>query len=308
MIDFKKLKIAVLMGGISAEREVSLRSGAAAAAALRPFGCTIYEVDVKNADPDLPEGLDIAFLALHGSGGEDGTLQANLEKRGIVFTGSGSVASRLAFDKVAAKKVFRDAGLRVARDLVFSSRSPGAVGDSGLGYPRVVKPSKQGSSIGIHIVRSQDEMEAALKDAADKDDEILVEEFIAGRELTVGVLGDKPLPVIEVRPKSGWYDYANKYTKGATEYLVPAPIDEGLRRRVQEEALKAHRVLGCRDMSRSDFRIDPANEIYILEVNTIPGMTETSLLPKAAAEAGITFPHLCLALVEQALNRGRDLQ
>jgi len=293
------------MGGSSAERDVSLRSGRAAAQALKTFGCSVEEIDVRDADPKLPAGINIAFLALHGTGGEDGALQENLEKRGIIFTGSGAKASRLAFDKVAAKKVFREGGMKVARDAVISSRSLDFSSASALAYPRVIKPSKQGSSIGIHIVSSENEMEAALKDAGEQDDEILVEEFIPGRELTVGILGTQALPVIEVRPKNGWYDYQNKYTKGATEYLVPAPIPDELRARVQEEALKAHRLLGCRDMSRSDFRIDPANEIYILEVNTIPGMTETSLLPKAAAEAGITFPHLCLALVEHALQRGK---
>ncbi len=306
MVDFSKLKIAVLMGGTSAERDVSLRSGRAASTALKSLGCSVAEIDVKDANPVLPADIQVAFLALHGTGGEDGVLQGNLEKRGIVFTGSGANASRLAFDKVAAKKAFRKAGLLVARDAVVSSRSLKLNDLIDLSFPRVVKPSKQGSSIGIHIVHSSEEMDAALKDAAAKDDEILVEEFIEGRELTVGILGNQALPVIEVRPKSGWYDYTNKYTKNATDYLVPAPIPQDLKVRVQEEALKAHRALGCRDMSRSDFRVNPANEIYILEVNTIPGMTETSLLPKAAAEAGITFPNLCLALVEQALNRGKE--
>ncbi len=308
MIDFQKIKIAVLMGGISAEREISLNSGRAAAAAMRSAGCRVEEVDVRDRQLDLPAGTDVAFIALHGVWGEDGAVQSLLEKRGVPFTGSGAEACRLALDKVAAKEVFRKAGLAVARDVVIRGRDDlKRARTYPFGFPRVVKPSREGSSIGVRIVRREEEMEDALREAMKSDDLVLVEEFIEGRELTVGVFRSAALSVVEIRPKHGWYDYANKYTKAATEYLVPAPIEEALRERVQREALEAHRALGCRDMSRADFRLDAGGKTYLLEVNTIPGMTETSLLPKSAAAAGITFPNLCLGLVEEALKRGRKI-
>lgn len=304
MNDLKKSKIAVLMGGYSAEREVSLRSGRAAAEALRSLGCDAVEVDVKHDRFELPQETKVAFLALHGTGGEDGVVQAVLESKGVVYTGSDSRASRLAFNKVESKGIFRKAGLETPRDWVVARsdlsrlRSP-----PDLRFPRVVKPASQGSSIGVRMVEREADMEAAIVEAMQKDSVVLVEEFIPGRELTVGILLEKTLPVIEIRPKSGWYDYTNKYTKNATEYLVPAPISDSLAKHVQKEALEAHRVLGCRDLSRSDFRVDDTGKAFLLEVNTLPGMTETSLFPKAAATAGIDFPHLCLALVKNALNR-----
>lgn len=304
----KELKIAVLMGGYSAEREVSLRSGGAAAAALRSLGCEVHEVDVRDKNFVVPTPIDVVFIALHGTGGEDGVIQAILEQKGLPFTGSDSASSRRAFDKVESKAIFVKAGLKIARDAVMNrgSAPTAPISEAILPFPRVIKPSRQGSSIGIHIVRGEAGMASALKDSFEQDDTVLVEEFIDGRELTVGILGERALPAIEIRPKNGWYDYANKYTKGATEYLVPAPIDDVLLKRVQVEALKAHRSLGCRDISRSDFRVDSKGETYILETNTIPGMTETSLLPKAAAAAGISFPQLCLTLVECAMERGRS--
>ena len=307
MIDVKKIKIAVLMGGFSSEREVSLNSGRRVIEALRSLGCRAEEVDVRDKQFKLPTGTDVAFIALHGTGGEDGVVQSILEKRGVAFTGSGSKSSKLAFDKVAAKKVFRENGLSTPRDFVVRKTSVMTAGSSTgyrPGFPCVVKPSREGSSIGIHIVKRKADMDSAMTSAFERDDTILVEEFIDGRELTVGILGDRVLPVIEIRPKSGWFDYANKYTEGATDELVPAPIEPALAQRVQEEALKAHQILGCRDLSRSDFRVDARGKTWLLELNTIPGMTATSLLPKAAAADGIPFPHLCLALVERAMNRG----
>ncbi len=298
------LKIAVLMGGFSSEREVSLNSGRRVAEALRSLGCVVEEVDVRDENFSIPSGMDVVFVALHGTWGEDGAVQTILEKCGVRFTGSDSKTSRLAFDKVAAKKVFREHGLATPRDVVLrrqdlNGSDPGLVFDC----PCVVKPSREGSSIGVRIVQRESEMKEALAVAFGRDDTVLVEEYIAGRELTVGVLKDRALPVIEIRPKSGWFDYKNKYTEGATEEIVPAPIDAALARQVQDDALKAHRALGCRDFSRSDFRVDACGKSWLLEVNTIPGMTATSLLPRAAAADGITFPHLCLALVEQALKR-----
>lgn len=300
----KNVRVAVLMGGWSAEREVSLRTGQAIVKALGSVGCPVQAVDVRDRGFELPSAIDVAMVALHGTGGEDGEVQSILEKRGIAFTGSGAEASRLAFDKVAAKQAFIKAGLRTPPDVVVARHDwPSRNATVKLEFPCVVKPSRQGSSIGIHIVRTAGEIDAALQDAFQSDDQVLVERFISGGEFTVGILGEDVLPVIEIRPKSGWYDYTNKYTRNATEYLVPAPIDEAFARELQAAALKAHRVLGCRDMSRVDFRVNEQKQWFVLEVNTIPGMTDTSLLPKAAAAAGIPFSQLCLTLVEKAYIR-----
>jgi D-alanine-D-alanine ligase len=301
----EKINVAVLLGGFSAEREVSMRSGQAAAKALRSVGVQVTEVDVRDENFSLPDNADVAFVALHGTGGEDGVVQAILERKGIPFTGSGAEASRVAFDKVESKKVFRQHGLRVANDVTLEKKNgKDAISGIKLKFPVVVKPARQGSSVGIRIVKSRDELQEAVEVAFQNDDLILIEEFIAGKEMTVGILGEKAMAVIEIRPKDGWYDYKNKYTVNATEYLVPAPIDAALTQLLQEEALKAHRSLGCRDVSRADFRIDVKGLPYLLEVNTIPGMTETSLLPKAAAAMGISFPQVCLDLVHMAHARG----
>lgn len=306
MMDDMKLKIAVLMGGFSSEREISMRSGRKVAAALRSVGYCVEEVDVRSEQFEIPKKVDVVFIALHGTGGEDGVVQSILEKQGILFTGSGSEASHLAFDKVAAKKIFREYGLSTPRDVVWDKKQfDSAKLKNKLDYPVVVKPSRQGSSIGIQIVEREEQLKSALQEAFEKDSVVLIEEFIEGRELTVGILGEEALPVVEIRPKSGWFDYHNKYTEGATEELVPAPIGSSLKQQVQTQALKAYRILGCRDMSRVDFRVDCQGQTYLLEVNTIPGLTDTSLLPKAAAARGITFPNLCLALVKCALNRKR---
>lgn len=306
MKDLSRIKVAVLKGGFSKEREVSLRTGAAAAGALRSAGCQVEEVDVRSREWRLPEDTEVVFVALHGAYGEDGELQEDLEKRGIPFTGSGSEACRRALDKAEAKKCFRKAGLEVPEGIVL--RGHGAVpraADLPFSLPVVVKPSREGSSIGVRIVQQDSEIAAAVLEARRSDDLVLIEKYIPGREFTVGVLGDEALPAIEIRPKGGWYDYTNKYTAGNTEYLVPAPISLDLEARLRDLGLRAHRALGCRDMSRADFRLDEVGGMYLLEVNTIPGMTETSLLPKAALAAGVPFSKLCLTLVERALHRGK---
>lgn len=306
MKKLSEIKVTVLKGGFSKEREVSLRTGAAAAGALRLVGCQVVEVDVRSRRLRLPAGTDVVFIALHGAYGEDGELQEALEERGIPFTGSGSEACRRALDKAEAKECFRKAGLRVPEGIVLRGRkAPPRADEIPFGLPAVVKPACEGSSIGVRIVRNESEIAAAVKGARQSDRTVLIEQYIPGREFTVGVLGEEALPAIEIRPKGGWYDYTNKYTAGNTEYLVPAPISPALGRRMRDLCLRAHRALGCRDMSRSDFRLDKVMGIYLLEVNTIPGMTETSLLPKAALAAGISFPKLCLTLVERALRRGK---
>ncbi|MDD2708330.1 MAG: D-alanine--D-alanine ligase [Verrucomicrobiae bacterium] len=301
----KGVRIAVLMGGFSAEREVSLCSGQAMYNALKEAGCRVEAVDVKDDRFVPPDDIDVAVLALHGTGGEDGWMQELLEKKGIPFSGSDSASSRVAFNKVEAKGVFRRAGLLTPRDVALKrgeceKRLPA---NSGVGLPCVIKPARQGSSVGISIVRNEEHFQPALEKAFQQDEVILVEEFIEGGEYTVGIMGDEALAVVEIRPKSGWYDYTNKYTKNATEYLMPAPIDENLTAQLRDLALRAHHSLGCRDVSRVDFRVNDRRECHVLEVNSLPGMTETSLLPKSAAVMGISFTQLCLVLTERAFSR-----
>lgn len=297
------MRIAVLKGGLSTEREVSLRSGKAVAKALREGGHEVEEIDVTGPAFAVAPKTEAVFLALHGTFGEDGQVQVILEKMGLPYTGSGVESSRLAFDKAATKKAFEAAGVPTP---------PCAIMKKGVcdiprlkhAFPWVVKPSKQGSSVGVTIVRREEDLAEAVELAFESDDEILIEAFIPGREMTIAVLGDQALEIVEIKPKSGWYDYQNKYTKGATEYLVPAPLTNHQQLCLQNLAVQAHKCLGCRDVSRVDVRMDPNDQNFVLEVNTLPGMTETSLLPKAAAAAGISFQELCDRLVRMAAMRG----
>jgi D-alanine-D-alanine ligase len=281
------------MGGLSAEREVSLRTGAAVLGALRRRGRRAVGIDVgRTVARDLGRrGVDVAFLALHGRGGEDGTIQGLLECLGIPYTGSGVLASALAMDKKCSKWIFRAQGLPTPAFEVVT-RADRRSYAAGLPLPVVVKPTCEGSTIGMSVVRAKSALPAAVAAALRCGEEALVEAYVAGRELTVGVLDGEALPVVEVRPRGGFYDYRSKYTVGATEYLVPAPLTPRLETLVRGLAVAAHRALGCRGASRVDFRVDGRGRPYLLEVNTIPGMTETSLLPKAAAEAGVPFDEL----------------
>jgi D-alanine-D-alanine ligase len=288
-------RIAVLKGGPSAEREVSLASGAAVARALRARGYDVVEVDVTDAVLDLPPDVDAVFIALHGAFGEDGGVQAILEARGIPYTGSGPTASRLAFDKIESKKVFERAGISTARYEVLRRGQPRT-----LRLPVVVKPPRQGSSIGLAKVFDESQWDSALETAFAYDSEVLVEAYIPGVELTVGIVGDQVLPVVEIRAPEGCYDYKAKYTKGLTEYLVPASLSVDDTRRCQELAWQAYTALGCRGMGRVDLRMTPEGHAYVLEMNTIPGFTEMSLLPKAARAAGIEFPELCDKILKLA--------
>lgn len=297
------MKVAVLKGGPSAEREVSLRSGAAVAKALREAGHEVEEIDVKDENFAVAPKTEAVFLALHGTFGEDGQVQAILEKMGLPYTGSGVDSSRLAFDKVLTKKKFESSGVPTPPCAIMKKgQSP--IPRLKNPFPWVVKPSKQGSSVGVTIVQKEGDLETAVALAFETDDEILIEAFIPGREMTIAVLGEEAMEVVEIKPKSGWYDYQNKYTKGATEYLVPAPLTNHQKLCLQALAVQAHRCLGCRDVSRVDVRMDPNDQYFVLEVNTLPGMTETSLLPKAAAAAGISFPQLCDRLIRMAVRRG----
>jgi D-alanine-D-alanine ligase len=297
----KDLHLAVLMGGPGSEREVSLRSGAAVARAFRGAGYRVSEVDVKGPDFELPDGSDLCINMIHGTFGEDGQIQAILDRRGVAYTGEGESASRIAFDKLASKELFVRAGVPTPRSEVIA---PGA--KPTLALPIVVKAPREGSSVGVHLVREAGQLEAALADCANLDREILIEELVEGRELTVGVVGDRAMAVVEIRPHEGFYDYAHKYTKGASEYFCPAPLDEATTRRVQETALAAHRALGLEVYSRVDILLRADGELFVLEANTIPGMTETSLLPKAAAAVGIDFLALCEEIARLSLQHRKS--
>jgi D-alanine-D-alanine ligase len=301
MNPFKPLTIAVLLGGPSAEREVSLKTGAAAAKALRSLGHTVHEIDPRFAKLALPPRVDVAFLALHGTYGEDGTVQHQLENLGVPYTGCDAESSRVAFDKVLTKHRCLEAGLPTARFMVLNS--PTAEWPAGWEPPVVLKPVRQGSSVGLQFVERLADWPAALADAFRYDSAVLMEEKIIGRETTVAILDEKALPVVEIRPKQGAYDYQNKYTVGRTEYLCPAPFDGPLTEHIQAAALGAFRAVGGRDYGRIDIMVHASGVPFVLEVNTLPGMTETSLLPKAAAAAGLTYPELCQRMVDLALRR-----
>ncbi|HKS35976.1 MAG TPA: D-alanine--D-alanine ligase [Verrucomicrobiae bacterium] len=296
----QRLHITVMLGGPSAEREVSLKSGEAVAKALRSLDHTVYELDPRDDSWSLPAGTDVVFLALHGTYGEDGTVQKRLEEEGVPYTGCDSEASRTAFDKVLTKKLCLETGVPTAPFEVISS--PTTPWPRGWNPPVVLKPVRQGSSVGLQFVEDVADWSAALTEALRYDSEILMEEKILGRETTVGILGGEALPLVEVRPKEGSYDYNNKYTAGRTEYFCPAPFDPSATQRIQSAALGAFRAVGGRDYGRVDVMVRANGEPVVLEVNTLPGMTETSLLPKAAAAAGFGFPELCQRMIDLALR------
>ena len=287
--------VAVLMGGPSAERAVSLRSGAAVARGLRAAGYAVTEVDPQDGQLRLDAHIEAAFVALHGAFGEDGAVQALLRQRALPYTGAGVEASRTAFDKLSSKRIFVSHGIPTPD---YEVLGPGAART--LPLPVVVKPVRQGSSIGLQRVFQEADWAPALADALRYEGGVLVERYIAGRELTVGFVGEEALPVLEIRAPDGWYDYAAKYTAGLTEYLVPAPLPEATARACQDLARRVFAALGGRDLGRVDLRMSPAGELFVLELNTIPGFTETSLLPKAARVAGLEFPELCDRIMRRA--------
>jgi D-alanine-D-alanine ligase len=295
--------IVVLMGGPGSEREVSLNSGRAIARALAEFlpHAQVRPVVVDGTDVRLPEGTDLVFIAIHGSFGEDGALQAQLEKRGVPYTGTDAVSSELAFDKIASKSAFARAGVPTPRwEIIRRDADPASLK---MNAPLVVKPPREGSSVGVCIVEKREDLAGALHAAGKYAEDLLAEEFIAGRELTIGILGGEVLPIIEIRPTEGFYDYEHKYSAGGSQHLVPAPLDAETTARVQQAALAAHRSLGIQVYSRVDVRLDEAGTPWVLEVNTIPGMTATSLLPDAAAHVGYSFPALCGRIAELSLER-----
>jgi D-alanine-D-alanine ligase len=297
-----KLKIVVMLGGPSAEREVSLRSGAGVVKALRSLGHTVVEIDPQTPDWILPPDTEVICLApLHGTYGEDGTVQRRLEKLGVLYTGCDSESSRIAFDKVLTKQKCIEAGVPTAKYLVVNSEK--APLPKNLQLPLVVKPVRQGSSVGLQFVERAEDWPKALAEALKFDSEVLVEEKIIGRETTVGILDGVALLIVEIRPKAGAYDYRNKYTAGCTEYFCPADFDAATTKRIQDAALGAFHAIGGRDYARVDVMVRANGEPVVLEVNTLPGMTETSLLPKAAAAAGLSYEELCQRMIDLALER-----
>jgi D-alanine-D-alanine ligase len=301
-------RVAVLMGGPSAEREVSLTSGAACAAAIRELGHEAVEIDPVLGEDGLVELVraltpkpDLVFNALHGRWGEDGRVQGLLDLLGVPYTHSGLLASALAMDKPMAKRVFAAAGLRVPGGRVVP-RAELAAGDP-MPRPYVAKPLNEGSSVGVCIVQPGDNARPIDPDAWGFGSHVLVEPFVAGHELTVGVMGERALAVTELRPLQGFYDYTAKYTAGKTEHLIPAPVPPAVEAAALDTAVRAHAALGCRGVSRSDFRWDPAGGVeglYLLEVNTQPGMTPLSLVPEQAAHVGMSFTELVGWMLEHA--------
>ena len=292
----EKMKVAVLAGGISRERDVSLRSGAAVAKALRSVGVKVLEVDVKERGVRVPQGTDICFLCLHGTYGEDGEVQAELEAAQMPFTGSGSVASALAFDKLKAKEAMVAAGVPMAESMEWSP-------ENDWKPPYVCKPVADGSSFGVFLVREDADIAPTRKSVGKWKGAMMIERLVVGTEMTVGILGEKALPVVEIRPGKGFYDTKNKYTAGATQYLCPAPIPKEKAEELQTISLNAHRALGCEVLSRVDLILDQEGKATVLEVNTLPGMTDLSLLPKAGRTAGIDFASLCLKILELSWER-----
>jgi len=297
-------KIAVLMGGPSSERDVSLATGRGVSKALRSLGVEVAEVDVRDENFQLPGDVDFAFITLHGTFGEDGQVQELLEQRGVAYTGEGVEGSRLAFDKIRSKEKFQEHRVRTPEwETIEADERPR------MQPPIVVKAPRQGSTVGVHIVKTSEELAPAIAGSAKYDRELLIEKFVAGRELTIGILGDQALPILEIIPKGGFYDFTNKYpflnpqAGGGAEHVCPARIDREKTAEIQQLALRAFRALGLQVYGRVDAILSDSGEAFVLEVNTIPGMTEASLLPEAAAAAGISYVDLCARIL--ALSRAR---
>jgi len=294
------------MAGPSSEKEISLKSGRAVYAALKRGGFRVVPVIIKSdrLEDNLRllklKKIDCAFIALHGRFGEDGGIQKILEALKIPYTGSKVKASRLAMDKIASRKIFLKHGLSVPRSKVFQKDAYNGMDLGELKLPLVVKPATHGSSIGLSIIHKPEHISPAINLAFAFDERIIIEEYIKGRELTVGILEERAMPVIEIVPKHAFFDYQAKYKKGLTDYIVPARLSPQVASGVRQAALSAHRLLGCFGCSRVDIILNERQEPFVLEVNTIPGLTETSLLPKAAKKIGIDFTSLCLKLIELA--------
>jgi D-alanine-D-alanine ligase len=291
-------KVAVLMGGVSSEREVSILSGRAVVQGLREAGYSVMPVVLtRESVDDVPAGIEAVFLALHGGYGEGGGVQADLDRIGIPYTGAGAAASRLAMDKIATKRRLAAHGVPTADYEVLAT----GVETTRLPLPLVVKPPREGSSVGISKVITPAAWAPALARARARDPEVLVERYIPGREMTVGVVGGEAFPAVEIIPAGGWYGFEAKYVTGDTVYAFLDPVTEvALETRCRERALQTFNALGVRGMGRIDFRVNEAGECLVLELNSLPGFTATSLLPKAAAKAGVSFSALCARIIELA--------
>ena len=303
MAAMKTKKIGVLMGGLSAEREVSLKSGAAVYKALLAQGYNVVTIDVGRdlAAVLVFEHIEAAFIALHGRYGEDGCVQGLLELMQIPYTGSGVLASALAMHKLYSKQTFTSAGIRTAPFHYFRRGDQVFLDDLSFGLPLVVKPVQEGSSVGVSIVRQGSQLEAALELAFRHDNEILLEQYIKGQEVQVGILDNQPIGAIEIIPKNEFYDFEAKYTDGMAEHIFPARLEAALYEKAQQVGLAAHRTLGCSGYSRVDLLVTEDGESYVLEVNTLPGMTALSLLPEIAAKgAGLSFEALVERIIETA--------
>src|SRR5437870_10117718 len=297
-------KIAVLMGGPGSERDVSLATGRGVSKALRSLGAEVIDVNVRDENFALPNDVELAFIALHGTFGEDGQVQRILEKREIAYTGEGVEGSEIAFDKIRSKEKFRQHEVTTPYwQVVQLGQRPT------IPLPFVLKAPRQGSTVGVYIIKHEREIDSAMADAAKYDRELLVEKFVPGHELTIGILGDQALPILEIIPKGGFYDFTNKYpflnpkAGGAAEHVCPAKIDPDKTKEIQELAWGAYRALGLQVYSRVDVILSETGQPFVLEINTIPGMTEASLLPEAAAAAGISYVDLCTRII--ALSRAR---
>ena len=304
-------RIGILMGGCSSERKISLKSGTAVFSNLYSNKFNVVSIDIVSEDKKeisdkiKASEIDVAFIALHGRFGEDGKIQQILEELSIPYTGSGVKVSQLAINKIATYRRLSKNNIQVPSYFVVQKSERGleqSVFQHFPGASVIVKPNCEGSSIGITIVNDCQNLSKALEEAFKYDDQVIVERYITGKELTVSILGDKLLPVVEIKPRNVFFDFQAKYQSGATEYIVPAQIDGLLTERIQRIAFETHKAIGCRHLSRVDLILDEMQVPYVLEINTIPGMTSTSLLPKAALASGINFTKLCLTLIKLAYD------
>ncbi|MFT6793377.1 MAG: D-alanine-D-alanine ligase [Rubritalea sp.] len=300
----ENLKIAVAMGGPGSEHDVSMASGKAVLRALTDAGCNAVELIVTDRSISVPEDIDMVFNTIHGTFGEDGGLQKLLDEQGVDYTGAGAISSELAFDKILSKKKFIEAGVPTPRSEMVDCTDGLKI--PAMDLPYVVKPPREGSSVGVHICRTLDEAKAAMEDAMKFSNDVLVEQFVEGKELTVGVLDGEVLPVVHIAPRSGFYNMNNKYPwmsgDGGTDYYCPAELSPELTKIVQDAALAAHKSLGIEVYSRVDVLLDEDGNPYVLEANTIPGMTESSLLPKSAKVAGYEFSELCMKIIGLSMS------
>ena len=301
------MNISILYGGASTEHKISIQTGLAIAEAIKDR----YNLDMINLDseiynaPHVLMGSDLVFNALHGGDGENGSIQSFLDLHHIPYTGSGAKPCKIAMDKNITKLIAKSVDIQTPNWILLKRNEHTGMQlhdnqPSKFSYPYVVKPSCEGSTFGLTIVKEESELEEAISHASEYGDEILIEEFIPGRELTVGILGNKPLPVVEIKPSHDLFDYECKYTEAMSEYIVPAELSDSLERSLSEDALKIYKTIGCRHYARADFRLNDAGEHYLLEINTLPGMTSTSLLPKAAKAAGLEFPDLIDTIIKIA--------